>query len=269
MSDIAMSTVPDVTAAQRRPSILTNLVRSEWAKLGSVRSTYWSLFVAAVGIVAIGLGAAIGAAHSTGRKATFHPVASALGGTVLAQLAIGVLGVLVVTSEYTTGMIRSTFTAAPQRATVIASKAAIFGAVAFIVGALSSLLTFLGAQAILGSRGVSLGSPGALRAVFGVGLYLGLLGVCAVGLGTLIRRTAGAIAVLFGLLLVLPALAPLLPSSMQDAVGKYLPYNAGQAIFATTRDASTLAPFAGLAVFALYAAAALSIGLTLVRRRDA
>jgi ABC-type transport system involved in multi-copper enzyme maturation permease subunit len=174
-----------------------------------------------------------------------------------------------VTSEYSTGMIRSTFTAAPQRGTVIAAKAVVFGAASFVIGAAVSLSTFLVGQAILGHRGVSLGAPGALRAVVGVGLYLGLLGVLAVGLGTIIRRSAGAIAVLLGLLFVLPALAPLLPSSIRDGVAKLLPYNAGQAIFKTTASGSLLSPSLGLVVFALYAVAALAIGIVLVRRRDA
>ena len=112
-------------------------------------------------------------------------------------------------------------------------------------------------------------APGALRAIIGIGLYLGLLGALAVGLGTIIRRAAGAIAVLLGLLLVIPALAPLLPTSLQDTVGRYLPYLAGQAIFKTTRDSTTLSPWIGLSVFALYAAAALAIGTFVVRRRDA
>ena len=183
------------------------------------------------------------------------------------QLAIGVLGALAVASEYSTGMVRSTFAAAPQRGTLIAAKAAVFGAVA--LGTIASLISFLVGQAILGPQGVSLGAPGALRAVIGVGAYLGLLGALAVSLGTFIRRSAGAIAVLVGLLLVIPALAPLLPTSVRDTVGKCLPYIAGQAIFNTTKNTTTLSPWAGLAVFALYAAASLAIGITVVRHRDA
>jgi ABC-2 type transport system permease protein len=270
MTDIAVSIAPPTaTAGDHQPWVLPNLLRSEWAKLRSVRSTYWSVLVAVAGMIIIGLGGAIGAARAATQPATFDPVAASIGGFVLAQVALGVLGVLAVTSEYSTGMIRSTFTAAPQRGTVIAAKAVVFGAASFVIGAAVSLSTFLVGQAILGHRGVSLGAPGALRAVVGVGLYLGLLGVLAVGLGTIIRRSAGAIAVLLGLLFVLPALAPLLPFSIRDGVAKLLPYNAGQAVFKTTASGSLLSPSLGLVVFALYAVAALAIGTVLVRRRDA
>jgi ABC-2 type transport system permease protein len=269
MADIAISTARPAVAGDRRRPVLPNLLRSEWAKLHSVRSTYWSVLVAVAGMIVIGLGGAIGGARAATQPATFDPIAASIGGFVLAQLALGVLGVLAVTSEYSTGMIRSTFIAAPQRGTVIAAKAAVFGAASFAIGAVVSLFTFLVGQAILGDRGVSLGTPGALRAVIGVGLYLGLLGIFAVGLGTVIRRSAGAIAVLFELLFVLPALDPLLPRSIRDTVAKLLPYNAGQSIFKTTKTSSTLSPWLGLAVFALYAAAAVAVGTALVRRRDA
>jgi ABC-2 type transport system permease protein len=246
-------------------SVSADLVRSEWAKFRTVSSTYWSLFAAVAAM--IGLGAIISSAQS-GHQAGFDPVSTSLSGVLLAQLAIGVLGVLFVTSEYSTGMIRTTFTAAPQRRSVIAAKAAVFAVVALVVGTVTSLVTFLVGQALLGTNGVSITSPGALRSVIGVGLYLGLLGVFAVGLGTIIRSTAGAIASVFGLILVLPAIAAALPTSIRDSVDKYLPGNAGQAIFHTIRDTSTLSPWAGLAVFALYAAAALGAGLFLVSRRD-
>jgi ABC-2 type transport system permease protein len=260
---------PAAADSSRQPPVLANLLRSEGAKLASVRSTYWSLLVAAAAMIVIGIGAAIGVAASHTHKAGFDAVSNSLSGVVVAQLAIAVLGVLAVTSEYSTGMIRTTFTAAPQREMVIAAKAAVFAAAAFAIGTITSFATFLVGQTILGHRGVSLAAPGALRAIIGLGLYLGLLGVLAVGLGTIIRRAAGAIAVLLGLLLVIPALAPLLPTSLQDTVGQFLPYIAGQAIFKTTRDSTTLSPWAGLAVFALYATTALAIGIIVIRRRDA
>ena len=130
--------------------------------------------------------------HVVGRRGGKIPAhlngLGAFGGLEGDQLAIGVLGVLLVTSEYSTGMIRSTFIAAPQRREVIAAKAAIFGLVAFVVGTVTSFITFFVGQSILGAHGVGLGAPGALRSVIGVGLYLGLLGVFAVGLGTIIRN---------------------------------------------------------------------------------
>jgi ABC-type transport system involved in multi-copper enzyme maturation permease subunit len=256
--------VSSLTLAPDQQSVSADLVRSEWAKFRTVRSTYWSLIAAVTAMV--GLGAIISSTQS-GHQIGFDPVSNSLSGVLLAQLAIGVLGVLFVTSEYSTGMIRTTFTAAPQRRSVIAVKAAVFAAVALAVGTVTSLVSFLVGQAVM-SNGVSLTSPGALRSVIGVGLYLGLLAVFAVGLGTIIRSTAGAIASVFGLILVLPAIAAALPTSIRDSVDKYLPGNAGQAIFHTIRDTSTLSPWAGLGVFALYAAAALASGLVLVGRRD-
>ena len=266
MTDIALSTARPAATGTRQPSVLPNLLRSEWAKLRSVRSTYWSLLVAVAAM--IGLGAIITAAH-TGSTSSFDPVSTSLTGVLLAQLAIGVLGVLAVTSEYSTGMIRTTFAAAPQRRTVIAAKAAVFGAVAFAVGIVASFITFFVGQAILSTHGVGLGAPGALRSVIGVGLYLGLLGIFAGALGTIIRSTAGAIAALFGLILVLPAVLQAFPASIRDSVDKFLPGSAGQAIFHTIKDTSTLSPWLGLGVFALYAGAALATSLVLVRRRDA
>ena len=161
----------------------------------------------------IGYGAINTASHTGPQPATFDPVLTSLSGILVAQLAIGVLGVLVITSEYSTGMIRSTFAAAPQRHLVIAAKAAAFGASPSPSAPWPALIAFLVGQAILGAHGVSLTSPGALRSIIGVGLYLGLLGVFAVALGTIVRRTAGAIAALVGLILILPALLLTLPAS--------------------------------------------------------
>jgi ABC-2 type transport system permease protein len=253
MTDVTVSSFTPTTS---EASVVMDLVRSEWAKFRTVRSTYWSLIAAVIAM--IGLGALISATQS-GNHFSFDPVSISLSGVLLAQLAIGVLGVLFVTSEYSTGMIRTTFSAAPQRRIVIASKAAVFAVVALVLGTLTSLVTFLVGQAAMGHLGVSLTSPGAVRSVVGVGLYLGLLAVFAVGLG---------IATLFGLILVLPAIAQALPASIQNSIDKYLPSNAGQAIFHSIRDTSTLSPWVGLGVFALYAGATLVGGLIMVGRRD-
>ncbi|MGH8960362.1 MAG: ABC transporter permease [Jatrophihabitantaceae bacterium] len=252
--------------SDRRPAVLPKLLRSEWAKVRSVRSTFWCLLVTVVAM--IGYGAINSASHTGAKNAGIDPILTSLSGVLLAQLAIGALGVLVISSEYSTGMIRSTFAAAPQRPWVVAAKAGVVGAVAVAVGTVSSLVAFLVGQAILGADGVSLTSPGALRSILGIGLYLGLLGVIAVALGTIIRRSTGAIAALFGVILVLPALLLTLPASIQGTVIKFLPGNAGQAIFTTGKDSSTLSPSLGLAVFALYTAIAVTISVVLVRRRD-
>ncbi|MGH9061889.1 MAG: ABC transporter permease [Acidimicrobiales bacterium] len=253
-----------------------NVLRSEWTKIRSVRSTYWTLVVAVA--ATIGLGALISWAFVTNLShvspadlANFDAASFSLNGIALAQLAIGVLGVLVISSEYGTGMIRSTFAAVPQRRVVLAAKAAVFGAVALAVGLVSSFVAFFVGQAVLSTHSlqVSISSPGALRAVIGGGLYLAVLGLLALGLGGILRRTAGAIAVLFGLVLVLPPLAGALPQNWRNAISPYLPSTAGSQIYAAHHGAHVLAPWAGFGVFCAYAAVALVVAGVLVTRRDA
>ena len=245
-----------------------DLLRSEWEKLRSIRTTFWSLTIAVVAMV--GISAIVAAVHTSGSGQGFDALSGTFTGVLLAQLAIGVLGVLTITSEYSTGMIRSTFIGAPQRRAVIAAKAGIAGLIAFVVGTVASFVAFFVSSAILSSHGVhlSLGSPGALRSVIGVGLFLGILAVLAVALGTIIRSSAGGIAALVGLLLVLPTLSQAIPTSIRGSVEKFLPANAGQAVFLHT-DTGSLSPWIGLLVFAAYALAGLALALFMVRRRDA
>jgi len=256
-----------------------DLARSEWIKLRTVRSAYWTLVLTAVGMA--GFGALLSAAYvrhygsvSAAARRAFDPAAYSLSGFFLAQLAIGVLGVVVITSEYTTGSIRSTFAAAPQRASVLAAKGAVFGAVAATTGIASSFAAFFTGQALLASKGIgtTIGGPGALRPVLGAGLYLAVLGLFALGLGALIRRTAGAIAAVVGLVIILPVLAQGLPASWQDAITRYLPSVAGQAIIGRTKFAPPgrlLPPAAGFALFCAYTAAVLTAAALTLTRRDA
>jgi ABC-2 type transport system permease protein len=265
-----------------RTRIFGDVVRSEWTKLRSVRSTYWTLFTAVVATV--GISALICAIYanqystmSASDRVHFDPTAFSLDGVFLAQLAIGVLGVLIITGEYSTGAIRSTFASVPQRRTVLAAKATVFSAVTLVVGLVSCFAAFFIGQAILSTQGIqaSLTDPGAVRAVVGSAVYLVVLGLLALGVGTLIRHTAGAIAALFGVILILPTLAALLPSSIGNAIGKYLPSNAGQAIAHTVsagpnpKGGPSLSPLVGLAVFALYAAVTMAFAASVLRRRDA
>jgi ABC-type transport system involved in multi-copper enzyme maturation permease subunit len=252
-------------------------VRSEWTKLHTVRSTYWTLLATAAGMV--GLAALFTATYvghyghlSAADKAAFNPTAWSLSGFFLAQLAVGVLGVLVMTSEYSTGSIRATFAATPQRRLVLATKALVFALVVAVVGIVASFGAFFVGQSILASKSIEahIGDPGAVRSVVGAGLYLTVLGLLALGLGTLIRRTAGAIAAVVGLILILPGLVNALPSSWQDAISKYLPSLAGQAVIGSTRfaPAHQLSPWAGFGVFCAYAAAALVAAAVVLVRRD-
>jgi ABC-2 type transport system permease protein len=255
-------------------SIVPDVLRSEFLKLRTVRSTYWTLLAAAIAtiglsVIVCAIYAAQCATLNANSRATFDPISSSLAGGFLAQLAIGVLGVLVITSEYGSGMIRETFAAVPQRLTVLFCKAAVFAGVTLVVTTAASFVAFFVGQAILSTKGigVGIGAPGALRTVVGTGLYLAILGLLALGLGAIIRRTAGAIAALFGVIFVLPALSALLPSSM-DVIQKFLPSNAGQALIGgSARGSGDLSPWVGFAVFCLYAVVALTVaGVTLVRR---
>lgn len=271
-------TLPGLARPDSTRPLFSDVLRSEWVKLRSVRSTYWTLLTTAVGMV--GLGAIFCATYvarydhqSVIDRLTFNPTAQSLGGFFVVQLAVGVLGVLVMASEYSTGSVRSTFAAVPQRRMVLAAKAVVFTSVTAVVGIVSSFAAFFVGQAILSGKGVEahLGDPGVLRSVFGAGLYLAVVGLLSLGLGTLLRRTAGAIAAVTGLLLVLPGLVGALPSSWQNTIDPYLPSYAGMAILGPSRMGPNhiLSPWAGMGVFAAYAAAALVGGAVLLRRRDA
>jgi ABC-type transport system involved in multi-copper enzyme maturation permease subunit len=260
---------PGITASR--------VAQAEWIKFRSLRSTWYSLGAAMVAAVGLGVLFSVlrgnDVANHGGPKGfgdTDWTLVS-LRGMFLAQLAVAVLGVLMVTGEYSTGMIRASLAAVPGRGLVLAAKAAVIGAGTFVVATVASLLAFLIGQAALSSHhfGVSLSSPGALRAVIGGGLYLTLVALLGVGLGFAIRSTGGALAALFGLLLVLPLLADALPSSIQVDVQKFLPLNAGAAVMNTLSQRDELSPWAGIGVFAIYVAVALGVGLVMLRRRDA
>jgi ABC-type transport system involved in multi-copper enzyme maturation permease subunit len=194
-----------------------------------------------------------------------------LAGVNLAQLAIGVLGVLLVTGEYATGMIRATFAAVPRRLPVLWAKAALYAMVTFVLMVVSAFVAFNLGQHFLASHGTTLAAPHAWRAIVGVAGYLSLVGVLAVAFGFLIHSTGGGIATLFGLLLVLPGIGQLLPASWQTHTLPYLPSNAGASMFSIgTRTGSTaLSPGAGLLVLCLWVAVALAAAVVVVRRRDA
>ena len=176
---------------------------------------------------------------------------------------------MLVAGEYSTGMIRSTLAAVPQRLPVLWGKAIVFGGVTLVSMLVAALAAFFGGQAILGTQGVSLFDTGVLRAVVGAAVYLTGVGLLGLALGALLRGTAAAIGALFGGMLVVPGLFPLLPSSWNDTVGPYLPSHAGESFMSVTPSAGMLGPWAGLAVFAGYIVAALAAAAILLKRRDA
>jgi ABC-2 type transport system permease protein len=250
-------------------------VRSEITKIRSVRSTYWTLLALVVVTVGFGALASWGIASHGHPGPNFNAAAQSLSGLYISQLIIGVLGVLVITAEYSTGMIRTTLMTMPHRGTVIAAKAVVFGVVAFVTGLITCLASFFLGQALMSSHHISttLGQPHVLREVIGGALFLTACGLLAFGIGLLLRHTAGAISTVVGLLFVLSILINFIPQSWQNHVAKWIPADAGVQIWSTATTARggtpMFAPWTGFAVFCGYAAIALIAGIVLFRKRDA
>jgi hypothetical protein len=249
---------------------------SEWTKLRSLRSTRWSLLVGT--LLAIGLPllfATVVASRwshlSPHERADRHPLDIALAGVTIAQLAIGVLGVLVITGEYSTGMIRSTMIAVPKRLPVLWAKAGVYAAVVFALMLPAVLLAFFGSQAILRNHHIlqlSFTHPGVPRTVIGGAVYLMLVGVFCLGLGAIVRNTAGGIAVFAAIMFVIPPLLNILPSDWNNAINPYLPSSAGNSIYTLHPDSHSLAPWPGFLLFLGYTALSIGIGAVLLLRRD-
>jgi ABC-2 type transport system permease protein len=257
-------------------------LRSEWTKMRTVRSTMWTLVVTVLAVVGIGaLATAVTAAHwrngGLGDRFDFDPTARSLAGLFLGQIIIGVIGVLVMSAEYGTGTIRATLSAVPNRPLVLACKAVVFAVAAFVT---SEVLTFaaffLGQELLKGSTPYAkITDPGVLQAVIGAGLVLTVLGLFALGLATIIRHTAGALATYAGLLLVLPLILQAFPESVQHTLIRYMPLVIGENMASTRPDfrdfggAVLFAPWTGFAVLCLYALVALIVGGIVMARRDA
>ncbi len=257
-----------------KPVTFRRVVNSEWIKFATLRSTWITLIASMVGTVGIGALASWGAnsrwsSMDPGELATFSPITQSLFGVNLAQLAVGVLGVLIISGEYATGMIRATLSAVPSRLPVLWAKLVVLSAVMFVVSLVCAFAAFFAGQSLLASHGVGLGAPHAVRAIVGVALYLTVIGVLAMGIGFMVRSTAGGISALFGLVLVVPGLGHALPASWQPHILPYLPSNAGGSLFTIHPDPDSLGPWTGLAVMCLWAAAAVVGGALLLRRRDA
>jgi hypothetical protein len=268
-------TIP-VTAIPVRRNRIEDALRFEWIKLRTVSSTGWILASVLTATIVVGITVSYAMVArwdslTATERVTLDPVFRSLTGLFFGQLAVGVLGVLAVTSEYTTGMIRSTFAAIPHRRYVIAAKAAIVAAPVFVVSTIATLIAFLAGQAIFASKGggISLWSSAGLRAVIGGGLYLTVLALLAVGLGAIIRHTAGAISSFVGLVLVIPTIVAFLPNPWGRDISEYMPSDAGQALLSLHPSTSALAPWTGFAVLCGWAALALATATWLVTRRDA
>jgi hypothetical protein len=246
----------------------SGVVRMEWRKLRTIRSTWWILLVFAAGLVGV---AVMDAASGPAQAApSYDSTQNAFGGLAVAQLAIGILGVLTLSSEFTTGSIRATFAAVPRRGRVLAAKATVLAAVTLAAGEALAFAAFAGFQ-IAARHGVphaSLGQPGVLRAVLLAGAYPCLIGFIGLGLAAVIRHTAGAISAIVGVLFVLPLV--LLPLGWHSDAMKFLPWMiALNSLAAVKPVANSLSAGTGLAMLCLYAAAALAAGGWALLRRDA
>jgi ABC-2 type transport system permease protein len=250
-------------------------LRSEFTKIRSTRSTYWTLLALIVVCIGIGALACAGtASHPQGISAAgFDATQQSLAGLYVGQLVIAALGALTITSEYSTGMIRTSLAVQPRRGVVYAAKGVVFAVVTLITGLVTSFGSFFVGQAILSSAHLSatLGQPNVLRAVIGGALFLTACGMLAYGLGAVLRHTAAAISAAIGLLFVLTVLVQFLPHSWQDSVDKWMPALAGSQVWATkvTGGAHQFPAWGGFAVLAGWAAAAIIVGLVLFRTRDA
>jgi ABC-2 type transport system permease protein len=250
---------------------------SEWTKLRSLRSTVWSLLAALVLIIGLSiLVPAVRVAHwpppDPNDAINFDPVGISLGGTFLAQMAVGVLGVLLMTGEYATGMIRATFAAVPRRLPVLWAKLGVFAAVAFAVMLVTSFVSFFVGQALLSSHhlGVSISAPNALRDVVGAALYVTVAGIIGMTLGALMRNTAAGISTVVAVFFVLPPVAGLLPSSWSSHFVQYLPSNAGGVLYGGASGlAHPLAPWTGFGLLCAYAAVLIGLAAWRLRRTDA
>lgn len=275
MSTAAVADRPQ--PAPRTRVTQANVMRSEWTKLWSLRSTRWSLAAAVFAMVALAVLVAVVQmnrwSHFTAHEqVTYDSIDNGVGGFHLAQLAIGVLGVMIITGEYSTGMIRSSFMAVPRRLPVLWAKIGVFSAVTFVLMLASSFVAFFAVQAIVTQHHVqhSIGDPHALRVVVGTALFLTVLGVLAIGIGALIRNTAGGIALFVFLLFVLPGITDILPSSVKESITPYLPLNAGFTVATSKFDPGKhLSPWGGFALFCGYAALAVAIAAVGLIRRDA
>ena len=252
-----------------------SVARMEWLKLRSVRSTAWVLLVFAAGM--IGLAIAVmahqdWATMSAPTRASFDPTNNSFAGLAIGQLALGVLGVLAITTEFSSGMIRATLAAVPRRPLLLAAKAAVVGAVALAAGEILAFAAFAVGEAVLRSPAphATLGQPGVLRAVLMGGAYPALIALIGLGLGAIIRHTAGAICAVVGILFVLPLILLPLGYSIQNSVGQFMPMLIAENSLTAVKPMShTLSPGVGLAVLCFYAVTALAVGGWALTRRDA
>jgi ABC-2 type transport system permease protein len=272
----AVIDAPVTTTAPYREATFLDVLRSEWTKARTVPSTRWTLI--ALVVLGLGLSALISAlaAHgyaksSASNRATWDPTSISGAGFGIAQLAIGILGVLLVTSEYSTGAIRSSLAAVPRRERFLAAKVVVIVVLSLVVVEILAFVAFFVGQSLISGHAptATLGDPNVLRALVGDGLYAAMLGLLGLALGTILRHAAGAIAVLVALLFVLPGIAAALPTSIEHAVQEYWPTQAGAQVTVVVRTANTLTAWSGFGIMCLFVALVTALAFRLLRTRDA
>jgi ABC-2 type transport system permease protein len=275
---VAVVAVPAIPADEVAKLKVTQarVIRSEILKMRTLRSSWLTLGLAMIALPGIGFAISYSTAGDWNnirprRQARFNPLSDPMSGYNLAQLAIGVLGVLLISGEYSGGMIRASLGAVPKRLPVLWAKLLVFVTVTLVTMVPLSILTFFMSQKLLSKipAHVPWSTPNVPRAVIGIGLYLTVCAALAIGLGAIIRNVAGAIGAFVGVMLVLPIIALALPDIWANRINKWLPSNAGQALFGFGSDNTTLSPWRGFAVFAGYAVLSLVAAAVLLRRRDA
>ena len=248
-----------------------DVIGCEWIKFRSVRSTFWTLLVAVVTPVVISVLVAFTMATAPGQGGlAADPLLPGLLSLEYAVLAVGVLGVLAFSTEYSTGLIRTTFAAVPRRRAVLAAKAAVIGAATLVAGEVVAFVSFALVQAVLAGhhRGVSLSRPGVPGAVLADGLLLFVVALMGVGLGAIVRHTAGGIAALVGLI-SLPTVVNLLPAPWGARIGQFTLLDAARQVTALHPAANLLAPAWSLLVLLAWPAATLLAAAAVITRRDA
>lgn len=253
----------------------TQIVRSEWTKIRSVASTVWTLSLAVVVTIALGMLISALSANefdsmSARQRLAFDPTLVSFAGMALGQLAMIVFGVLVVSNEYSTGMIRTSLAAVPQRGSFLAGKLGVATALALVVSMATSFAAFFLGQTMLGEHKVSLGDEGVLRAVLGGGLYMTLITVFSMGVATMLRSPMLSLGILMPFFFLVSNILGNVPAT--ERVGRFLPDQAGSRIMQVVTpldDDTPYGPWGGLGIMVLWVVAALVGGWLLLRRRDA
>jgi ABC-2 type transport system permease protein len=269
----APSARSDVTA-DRRAATFVQVLGSEWTKLWSLRSTAWTLATLFVVTVGFSVLAAWGTATNLQEAQAAGPIDVtnvALGGVLFGQLAIAVLGVLVISGEYSTGGIKTSLIAVPRRIRFLLAKGVVFTAVALVTAVVTCLVSFFAGMTFFTAKhvGVGLGDPHVLRAVLGAALYLTVSGLLGYAIALILRHTAGAITTIVALLFVIPIVLNVIPADIVRTINKYFLGSAGQHIAEVLAAPNALGPWTGFLVFTAETAALLIIGAALLQRRDA